>query len=198
MLDKTSEEYKKVKKLYKRGKISEEDCKRLLKALEIFEPEQDGDDSLSYEERADFTVGELINELGIKIKSSLKLGLGVVNRAKNMVSDTLKNAVRHAADTVNGYLGDEPEEEVDPCRKPEQYLIPYEKMYIKLHYIGKKTVELSAKTKKQKALVKKCEKLMSEEMCQKLNALLAESFVGKYECSLEDEYMRLTVRPKKV
>lgn len=196
MLDKTSAEYKKVMKLYKRGKISEEDCKRLLAALENLEPVQDA--ALSFEERADVTVGQLLKELGIKIKSSLKDGFNVVSKAADKVSDTLRNAVRRAAHEVCDSLDYESEEEVDPCSKPEQYLIPYEKMYITLHYIGKKTVELSAKTKKQKVLSKKCEKIMSSEMSQKLNTLLAESFIGKYEISLNDEYMRLIVRPKKV
>lgn len=194
MLDKTSKEYKKVKKLYSQGKISKEDYKRLLAALESFEQEETAVSKSSAEE-ADNTVGRLIKELGIKISSSIKNGWNMANNAVEKVGETIRGAVRRAAYGVAESLDDD--QEKNPCCTPEQYLIPYEKMYIRLNYIGEKPVEVITKTKKQTKLAKKFSKIMSVEMSEKLNGLLSQSFVGKYECSIDDEYMRLIVRPKK-
>ena len=193
MLDKTSAEYKKVKKLYLQGKISEEDYKRLLAALESYGQEELAVSSSSDEE-ANNTVGRLIKELGIKITSSIKTGWNMANNAVDKVGDTIRGAVRRVAYGVAEGLENEDEE--DPCCTPEQYVIPYEKLYIRLNYIGEKQIEMIAKAKKQAKLSKKFNKIMSSEMSEKLNELLSQSFVGKYECSIGDEYMRLIVRPK--
>lgn len=198
MLDKSSAEYKKVKKLYAQGKISEEDYERLIAALDSYEQDEP-EVTVSSEEKAKNTIVQLIKELGIKLTTTLKSGWDAANYTVDKLGDTIRGAVRRV---VNGFAnsleeGVEEEEAVDPCRSPEQYDIPYEKMYIRLNYIGKKTVEIKTKTKDKAKLLKKCDKIMSTAMSEKLNCLLDESFVGKYECSTDDEYMRLLVRPKK-
>ena len=194
MLDKTSEEYKNVMKLYKQGKISETDLNRLLAALENYEQTED-EAATEDETKAERTVGQLIKDLGIKFSTSLKTSWNTFNEATEKMADSLRTTIRNTAHKIADSI--EGDGDADPCRFPEEYDTPYEKLYIKLNYIGKKTVELTTKAKKQKSLSKKCEKLMSAEMNEKLNALLAECFVGKYEISIGDEYMRLIVRPKK-
>lgn len=193
MLDKTSAEYKKVKKLYSQGKITKEDYERLIAALDSY-GQDETELTVSSDEEANNTVVRLLKELGIKLTTALKKGWDAASDTVEKAGDALRGALRRVAHGVADSLEDEKEE--DPCRTPEQYVIPYEKMYIKLNYIGKKTIEIKTKTKNQAKLSKKCEKIMSFMMSEKLNNLLAESFVGKYECSIDDEYMRLVVRPK--
>lgn len=194
MLDKTSEEYKKVTKLYKQGKISETDLNRLLSALENYEQTEE-ETATADETSAERTVGQLIKDLGIKISASLKTGWDTLNDVTEKAADSLRTTIRSAARKIAD--GIDGENESDPCRSPEEYSVPYEKLYIRLNYVGKKTVEITAKVKKQKSLSEKCKKIMSAEMHEKLDSLLAEPFVGKYEISKGDEYMRLLVRPKK-
>ena len=202
MLDKTSEEYKKVLKLYKQGKISEQDLNRLLEALENYDVTDDREEDS--EVKAERNVVQLLKDLGIKITSSLKTSWNTFSNATEKMADTIRTTIRNTAnkiaDNINGDSESESEsesEQADPCRFPEEYDEPYEKLHIKLNYIGKKSLEITTKAKKQKSLAKKCEKVMSAEMCEKLHSLLAEQFVGKYEISIGDEYMRLLVRPKK-
>lgn len=194
MLDKTSAEYKKIKKLYAQGKITENDYNRLLAALENYGSDETAAGESSDEE-ANKTVGQMLRELGIKISSSVKSGWDAANKAVDSVGDTLRGAVRGVACMVADSLADDGQEK-DPCRSDEQYLIPYEKMYIRLNYIGEKPAEIKTKVKRQASLCKKCKKIMSPELSETVNALLDERFIGKYERSTGDEYLRLVIRPK--